>query len=211
MGDTVVSGINDSTLRLAEWTILPKRGIMKEFLDNHSRLYSWYKHMRVEKGARDRVEHGFEVQNPDLETPNLQAPGDNHATDGEDSRNHISPDLTKHDLACELAVAIKRVANDLKSSKPKKYSYREWVEFQKLIQFTSVDTSDTEETEIGILDWNWLGEGSPMLADVSETQWVLDRLCESLQRYALRQSRQEEVSALSHILNIPLTCALAAE
>jgi len=39
------------------------------------------------------------------------------------------------------------------------------------------------------VEWDWIGEDSPMLADVGESEWVLDRLCESLNRYTRKQAR----------------------
>ncbi|KAH7035446.1 uncharacterized protein B0I36DRAFT_382151 [Microdochium trichocladiopsis] len=44
----------------------------------------------------------------------------------------------------------------------------------------------------GLIEWDWIGEDSPMLSGVSEAEWVLDRLCESLTRYARWQSRRHE-------------------
>jgi potassium channel subfamily K len=38
-----------------------------------------------------------------------------------------------------------------------------------------------------LLNWDWIGENSPMLATQTEPEWVLDRLCESLIRYVSTQ------------------------
>jgi potassium channel subfamily K len=43
------------------------------------------------------------------------------------------------------------------------------------------------EDEYGLLNWDWIGENSPMLATQTEPEWVLDRLCESLIRYVSTQ------------------------
>ncbi|KZF23493.1 voltage-gated potassium channel [Xylona heveae TC161] len=48
------------------------------------------------------------------------------------------------------------------------------------------DDIEQEEQSLGLVDWDWIGEDSPMLADQTEPEWVLDRLCESLDRYFRR-------------------------
>ena len=98
---------------------------------------------------------------------------------------------TDHDLARKLALAIKTTANDLRADKPKRYSYEEWVEFTRLIRFSQHNAHEVEreEEEEGLVEWDWIGEDSPMLADVSESEWILDRLCESLNRYTRKQAR----------------------
>lgn len=54
---------------------------------------------------------------------------------------------------------------------------------------------DEKEQEQGLIEWDWIGENSPMLAEESEAEWVLDRLCESLDRYMkkLHRGRAHEI------------------
>jgi potassium channel subfamily K len=102
-----------------------------------------------------------------------------------------APEQTEHELARKLAVTIKRVANDLRSPHSKKYNYEEWVEFTRLIRFSRSTPEEVanEEEEEGLVEWDWIGEDSPMLADISESEWVLDRLCESLNRYTRKMAK----------------------
>lgn len=60
------------------------------------------------------------------------------------------------------------------------------------------EEEDEEEdpAERGLVYWDWIGEDSPMLSDASEAEWVLDRLCESLARYARWQSRRAAAGSL---------------
>ena len=51
----------------------------------------------------------------------------------------------------------------------------------------SKEELEREEEEEGIVEWDWIGEDSPMLAEETESEWVLDRLCESLGRYMRKQ------------------------
>lgn len=189
MGDTVVTAVNRGTFTLADWTVMPKVGVWHDFLENHPRIKGWLERKTKEREAQKRIEQGFELQNPDEEAPTAQ---EEQGKDTLDILAEEPPEVTDHDLARRLATTIKIVANDLRADKPKKYSYEEWVGFTRLIRFSkeSAEEVEEEEEEEGMVDWDWIGEDSPMLADVGESEWVLDRLCESLNRYTRKQARE---------------------
>jgi len=197
MGDTVVSAINRGTFTLADWTVMPKEGVWKDFLDKHPQLRDWLERKTKEREAKKRIERGFDLQSPDEENAADEATDAEVLPDKDDLTlerlAEEAPELLEHDLARKLAVAIKRVANDLRLEHHKKYSYEEWVEFTRLIRFSKEDPTEVEEEEEeeGLVEWDWIGEDSPMLADVSESEWVLDRLCESLNRYTRKQARDK--------------------
>lgn len=187
MGETVVSAINRGTFTLADWTIMPKAGIWRDFLANHSRLKKWLEVKTREREAKKRIEKGFTLQNPDEEAGlGGNATLEELAEEG--------PDPTDHELARKLAHAIKKTANDLRLPHRKKYSYEEWVEFTRLIRFSKNDAKEVaaEEEDEGMVEWDWIGEDSPMLADISESEWILDRLCESLNRYTRTQAKHHQ-------------------
>jgi hypothetical protein len=197
MSDTVVSAINRGTFTLADWTVMPKEGVWREFLDSHPKLKDWLQRKTEDREAQKRIERGFQLNDPDEE-----AAADLADEDPESGGKAMPPTLerlaeeppevTEHELARKLALAIKRTANDLRAAYPKKYSYEEWVEFTRLIRFSSKSAEEVEEEEEeeGLLEWDWIGEDSPMLADVSESEWILDRLCESLNRYTRNQAKE---------------------
>ena len=60
-----------------------------------------------------------------------------------------------------------------------------------MIKFTTRDSAgrrgDDEEEEM--IEWDWIGEDSPMVAGMSEPEFLLERLCESLGRYVRRMER----------------------
>ncbi|KAH8804768.1 hypothetical protein F5884DRAFT_797140 [Xylogone sp. PMI_703] len=204
MSDTIVSTINKGTFTLADWTVLPRAGVAREFLDNHPRLKNWLIRKKEQSEERKRLEEGFTVQDPDepsntTEPNNPDDPGDRsaNAPDNlslESLAGEPPPSETSHELARRLAVAIKRVANDLKSKPQRRYTYEEWVEFTRLIRFSALrpEEVEEEEEEEGLVEWDWIGENSPMLSTVSESEWVLDRLCESLNRYTRNQAAAEK-------------------
>jgi len=71
------------------------------------------------------------------------------------------------------------------------------VEYTRLIRFSrfNPEEMEAEEEDEGLVEWDWIGEKSPMMAEQSESEWVLDRLCESLGRYIRRQGRVGGVGA----------------
>lgn len=44
------------------------------------------------------------------------------------------------------------------------------------------DELTVDEDEYGVLNWDWIGEQTPMLSTQTEPEWILDRLCESMIR-----------------------------
>ena len=177
MGDTVIASYKRGTFTLADWTVLPSEGIWRRFLDKHPWLLHWAE-TKAEKHAADkRIAAGFKI-----------GIGEEAPATLEQLAAEEQPD--QHELARRLARAIRRVANDLKSHAPRFYSYEEWVQYTRLIRFSSSKNAGEvaeEEEEEGLIEWDWIGEDSPMLADLSESEWLLDRLTESLDRYMRRQ------------------------
>ena len=57
-----------------------------------------------------------------------------------------------------------------------------------MIRFSWESKTEVErdEDEAGMLEWDWIGDDSPMLADKTEPEWVLEKLCDSLDRFIRR-------------------------
>ncbi|KFY29951.1 hypothetical protein V493_02196 [Pseudogymnoascus sp. VKM F-4281 (FW-2241)] len=188
MSDTVISGINRGTNTLADWTIMPRAGVVREFLESHPRLKTWIEQRQQKKEEEKRVERGFVIQNPDEEV------GEEAADDVENPtiEKFIHEGMSSHEILRRLALAIKKAAQDMQVSPPKRYSYEEWAEFTRLIRFTaeSPEQLKEEEEKEGLINWDWIGEDSPMLSDMPESEWILNRLIESINRYTAKQSRK---------------------
>lgn len=196
MGDTVISGFKNATSKLADVTVLPKAGIWHDFLQEHPRLLAALQR----QAARRRIKRGIPLGPPpsaDVEddggnTEDVADPQGDPDTTSTAIAEERPEDESDEVLARRLAKAIRRVAKDLKEDvdkvRPKRYSYEEWVEFTRLIRFTaeSREEEEMEEEMEGLVEWDWIGENSPMMAGMSEAEFVLDRLCESLGRYLRR-------------------------
>ena len=162
LGDTLIDSFKKATFTLADWTVLPKAGVWRDFRKKQSwmnRLEQKIQEKRQEKKERDRVAEGFQT-GPAEEDPNGPGPSIEDVA--------LLDTLDDHALARKLAVAIRRVANNVGSRK--KYTYEEWAQITYLIRFTRFDTDDPRhsDTDYGLVDWDWIGEDSPMLAQKSE-------------------------------------------
>ena len=185
MGDTVIASFKRGTFTLADWTVLPKAGLYREFVDKHPWLYRWLKKRSDVKAEKERFERGFPT-GPEDEDIDLRP-----AKTIEEIAAEVPSELDEHMLARKLAIAIRRTASDLKADEPRRYTYEEWVEYTRLIRFSRKSKQELadEEEEEGLVEWDWIGVKSPMMAEQSESEWVLDRLCESLDRYMRKQQR----------------------
>ncbi|KAJ4404579.1 Potassium channel [Neurospora sp. IMI 360204] len=179
MSSTVVSAVNRGAFKVADWTIMPTS--KRELLDKHIQKHPWLK--RVIRQKQDAEESA------DQAAANTEQPTD--LTGQAEGPN----EQEEEDLPSLLAETIKSIAHDLRFSPRKRYSYEEWQLFTKLIQFTQ--TEEEVENE-GPMTWDWLSENSPLLADITEAEWVLDRLCESLDRYTRSSSHQEAQPPLNY-------------
>jgi potassium channel subfamily K len=181
MGETVIASFQRGTFHVADWTVLPKAGLWLNFLQKHPWLLLWIQRKVEEKAAEKRVAEGFQT---DTEGITDIAP----KTLEELAQGGTDVD----DLPRNLALAIRQVAGHLYAKPPQRYSYEEWAQYTRLIRFSSMSPEDVEEDEEeeGLINWDWMGEDSPMLAEQTEAEWLLDRLCESLARYMKNQTRK---------------------
>ena len=192
MGDTVIASFKRGTFKLADWTVLPKAGIWQDLIKAHPALVHWIQNREPKEGEKEK----------EKKTKGKRVPDNLLCTDTSDeASNNSNPpaptledvcqldDLDDGALARKFASAIQRTANKLNADPPKRYTYEEWAEYTRLIRFSKMDPEELEEAEAaeGLVEWDWIGADSPMLADKSESQWILDRLCESLDRFMRKQ------------------------
>ena len=165
LGDTVINKFKHGTFALADFTVLPQKGVWRAIADK-------LQQRKQKKATKRRLEEGFQA-GPD---PDESEPSRTIEQLAEDA-------ATQNELAARLAKKIRQTADHLKSGQHKRYSYEEWVEFTQLIRFTSSKEGVDDEEEDDLIEWDWIGEDSPMMAKNTEPEFVLDRLCESMQRY----------------------------
>ncbi|KAK5118775.1 hypothetical protein LTR85_007981 [Meristemomyces frigidus] len=177
LGETVINKFKYGTFRLADFTVLPKHGVWREIVERHPRLLNWLQQRKAKIEARQRLEEGFPT-GPEPEAA-LPAPTIDELA---------KEDPSNEELAARLPRAIRKTADDMKEDPKRRYNYEEWVEFTQLIRFSAKteEEREAEDEEEGLIEWDWIGEDSPMMSKGSEAEFVLDRLCESMNRYIRR-------------------------
>jgi potassium channel subfamily K len=75
LGDTVVDKFRRWSDNFADFTVLPKHGIWRTFLDKHPfllRVVEWMQKRIADRRSKKRVEKGFELNDPDEPVENLR-------------------------------------------------------------------------------------------------------------------------------------------
>ncbi|KAL8651956.1 MAG: hypothetical protein Q9226_004465 [Calogaya cf. arnoldii] len=191
MGDTVIGSFKRGTFTLADWTVLPKAGLWRSFLERYPRMWSW---------LQEKTEKAEEEKRITRSSPTGPAGENEHSPPTLEQIAELDA-LDQHALARRLGLAIRETANDLRADYPIRYCYEEWAKYTRLIRFSRLTRAelDEEEEEQGLIEWDWIGEDSPMLAEGTESEWLLDRLCESLDRYMWRQDRNHKIMTRNHL------------
>ncbi|RAL01870.1 potassium channel family protein [Aspergillus ibericus CBS 121593] len=198
MSDTIVLAFKHATSVFADWTVLPHSGKYRKFLRRFPTIYAALQRReekrRVAQGFHvgvDDAENGTSHPHNSSEHPPARSIEELASEPDTASGNASGAASSGFQLAQQLAYAIQRTTKDVVAGDPKRYSYEEWVAFTRLIRFTdpSPDRVEIHEDDYGILNWDWIGKTSPMLATETEPEWVLNRLCESLIRYIDIQAR----------------------
>jgi potassium channel subfamily K len=201
--DTVISAFNSWSHTVADHTLLPKSGRWRQLLSSAA---EWRASLPWTKGKQQDLEvdnNGTyplnrsqtienEVYAAGLETPDINAIQKQRDVDLERRQPNAAA------LARQLALAIRRAAKDMLMDTPRQYTYEEWVEFTRLIRFSAVTgpSMALQAEEEGMVEWDWLSKNSPMMAEHSEAEFVLERLCESLVRYLRRNPPHEVFSGI---------------
>lgn len=184
LGDTVIGSFKRGVSAIGDFTLLPKKGVYRKLLDHFPRLTKWLQQRKEDKASQKRLEAGFPVgtdEEADVRARTLE--------------QFARETPTHYDLARRLAKTIHQVAKDAKNNRDKQYTYVEWLQFAQMIKFTAEKDEDTGNgtDEDGVVEWDWIGDNSPMMAHGTEADFVLDRLCESMNRYIRRISNTENV------------------
>lgn len=194
MSETLVDGYQKATNVVADWTVLPQSRHYRAVI---SRCSAVVKNI----GATRNPSPGYNES--DLERGRQEEQAEYPSCPREQSSGRVSleslaktPRPSTHTLGQQLVYAIQKTIKDAVSGQRKRYSYEEWVSFIRLIQFTHIKSGGDgeerdesirlDEDEYGLLNWDWIGQDSPLLAEKTEPEWVLDRLCESLGRFLAR-------------------------
>jgi potassium channel subfamily K len=147
MGDTIVKGIADLTLRIGNFTVLPdEKGVkanLKETIDKFTggRLFTesapgllGESNKKKEESSEDdqRVGHKNDPESAAQEAAGDRAVGETARAKKQGEGNDELP-KSKHHYHLVLAKEIGKVMKHLNSSPPRKYTFDEWAWYLKLI------------------------------------------------------------------------------
>jgi potassium channel subfamily K len=216
MSSTVIDSFKRGTFVAADFTILLKRGVWHDFLEHYPKIKAYFSQRAETKAREKRQKEGIlgpvhesgimedEQVEPSISEGNGEA--DSAVNDferrdieraGEDivrlakevmQDRFTAPSEAK--LARHLSNAIRRVASDINRI-DRKYNFEEWAELTRLIRFTGEPPGQAlKEEEEDVIQWDWLGDHSPMMANISEPEFVMEKLCESLARNMKRMEKK---------------------
>lgn len=213
MGSTVIESFKKGTFIAADWTILLRRGIWSDFLERHSKIKKYLTSRKEKRERERRMQEGLAGPiHDDITIIEDHEDGDINGvyrrSTTEMSKKKEDADLrrlvdefikdksivpSEAALARHLSNAIRRVTKDVLEPE-KKYDFEEWAELTRLIQLTgrSASQAQQEEEEDDPLDWDWLGDHSPMMANMSEPEFVMEKLCQMLARNMKIMERKVE-------------------
>ena len=226
MGDTVVKGIRDVTLWLGEVTVLPgEEGVRRRLKQIAARTTRG----KVFRGGTDSKDASNGQRGDKKEVDAEQAPprngvrgaftGDAEAEEVEEQElteagearlrgDRLGEDI--HEYHYLLAQELRNVMKHLNESPPRKYTYREWAWFLKLMGEdeanpeshrqapVQVNNTRNKDPDIGgavagkekdepMKGWSWLGNRSPLMGETEEAEWVLERLSATLESELKKQ------------------------
>ena len=112
-----------------------------------------------------------------------------------------------HEYHYLLAKESRKVMDHLNESPPRQYSYKEWCYYLKLLGEDESSSASHRRPEVdprkggkvemqqaqtsGSKEWSWVGEKSPLMGEMEEAEWVLQKLSEKLEMN-LREMHERE-------------------
>ncbi|KAF5320655.1 hypothetical protein D9758_018220 [Tetrapyrgos nigripes] len=189
MGSTVVRWVEQGTLWLARWTVLPEKrhkansGKGKRNTGDTDEEYHRGPRGIEEEGLRGEMEKiGERVEKAEAE--HGEATG----------------------LPARLAREIRNLAKDVGRKPPRKYSWEEWSRRMKLLEEEDDNRSRRRDSGNGTSrdkihdgnsdgdgeNWGWLGEDGPLFSRMGETEWILGKLCERLEEVLVERVNREK-------------------
>lgn len=176
LSDTAISAFQRATNMLAGWSNLSKSPLKRPRLMRIPLVLkiNWTREAERNSGTYESADEervkSFSWSQPEPPFPSSAEP----------DMEWRASDM---DVNQKLTHAIKRVTQDALDG-AHEYSYEEWAEFMQMIRLSHPhpDELTTDKDEYGRLNWDWIGEWTPMMSKQSEPEWILDRLCESMIR-----------------------------
>lgn len=116
MGDTVIATFKRATIKLGDFTLLPKAGMWHTFVQSQPWLMDWLQRAALKR----KIKKGMPV-GPDPDVAGREPTIDELANE----------QLDEAEMTRRLAFAIRRTADDLVRHPGKRYNFEQWAEFSE--------------------------------------------------------------------------------
>ena len=167
----------------------------------------------AEKNGDDneKQNRGAQIAATDRLAGDLEQTELDEAEDAKGKGDKLGEDI--HEYHYLLIKEFRNVLKHLNESPPRKYTYDEWAWFLKLMgedensdashrkapvkvkrgEDEEPDTQQATSDDKNKVDrqWSWLGNRSPLMGEVEEAEWVLERLSNTLEKELKRRSESE--------------------
>ena len=217
MGDTIVKGVRDLTIYLGEFTLLPGDvGVRERLKQLASKIRNDTIVSRGKACIKDQTPisskkeyHADEENVNDIENEHEKP---KRVGNVEKSVHDLKKNM--HEYHYLLVKEVRNVMKHLHENPQRQYSYEEWTWFLKLMgqdeasakshrkapivvdkrkdERPDTQQAQTDENDQSSHPWSWLGNRSPLMGEMEEARWVLDRLSSTLERSLRKQSSSQK-------------------
>ncbi|KAG6829160.1 hypothetical protein H0H92_005504 [Tricholoma furcatifolium] len=182
IGDTVVGYIKAGLFWVGERTLLPER---RKKLETKSVSTSSGSSREGKQKERDDRASGSGSENESDSVRELKGDVERLGEaieKGEETRGR------EGSLAARIAKEIRRLAQDIHTRTEVKYEWDEWLKWLEMLdmdnnsQAAAAGGGEASESVSDAPSWSWLADDGPLFSRVTETEWVLSRLCSRLEQ-----------------------------
>jgi potassium channel subfamily K len=209
MGDTVVKKIGDVLLCAGNFTIFAPEGSFKTVLRRATKR-KVFEDDTQETYSQNTDDPSPPCRESQGANPKSSArPVHTSIATAQEEWKETKPELSmenRKELHCFLIQEIHTVMEDVNSSPPRKYTFEEWSWYLNLLSanepgshphrkslgMPKVDAQSLATAMAGGIgnerqgerneNWSWIGDQSPLMADMGEPEWLLSRLITMLER-----------------------------
>ncbi|KAG6904972.1 hypothetical protein DXG01_005878 [Tephrocybe rancida] len=176
LGDTLVTYLKNGLLWVGERTLLPER----------------HKHRvkAIDVGGKKKAAEESQADASDSATGlggDVERLGE-AIEKGEEERGHAGS------LTARIAKEISRLAKDVGASPAVQYGWNDW---DKWLDMLGMHDRQRAEGPLGNVaqEWTWLADDGPLFSWMSETEWVLEKLCTRLEQVLEEELREARRSS----------------
>jgi len=185
MSDTVVGWFSEGTLWLGQRTILPER-------DTDGKLS-----MKGPKTVQEAARKEEALEKKQARGGASEDGGSGEAMERLGGAIEMEEEKRGREGSLEARIAreISRLARDVGKKPAKKYGWEEWMKWLELLgekDDHGVRREAGAETTEREVEWTWLSDEGPLFSRISETEWVLGKLCRRLEQVLEEEVKDAE-------------------